>query len=490
MSSQKPAQTPPTTPSLRGAQGVSAVVLVVILLLVVLLLWPNVGDSERTPGAESETHTPAPAESPTQQAKLSESTIARLDDALAGSTAQSAAAVVIDPESGQQLYAASPDDLLLPASNQKIVTELSVLHFLGADRRLATTVVDGQDDDTVVLVAGGDTLLAPGQGDPHAVQGRAGIADLAHQAAQTMDLSEGSSTVTVQVDTSLFTGSGLNDSWLPGDIAGGEVGPVSPMAFGSHAVLSDNNQPTGSYDSDAASSVADVFASTLSQKLTERTGRSIAVEVGESVDTPADPLVPADQQDSVTELARVESATIQEQSTIMMRESDNRLAESLCRVAAVSAGQPGDSEGARSAITQAMKEVLGQDLVPQDGAVLSDCAGVSPDNRMTAALLGEVLAAAARESDGAHRVMGDTFPTPGEGTLSDRFHAPEATAGRERVRAKTGTLHGVTALSGEVITEDDDRFIAVVILNDTADRQAARDSSDRFFAALAQSKAA
>lgn len=472
-----------------------AVALAAVLLLVALFAWPGwARDSTSTQesGAGSVPSTASPSAAPTSSddddpVELSDATVGALDSTLDGSTAQVAGAVVIDPGSGNRLYERMPDEHLVPASNQKILTELALLHFVDPQKRLATTVVTGDTADTVVLVGGGDTLLAPGAGDSQAVDGHAGIADLARLTAEKLDLDASTSTLTVDVDAGMFTGSGINDAWLPGDIASGEVGPVSPMAFASHRTVTADGQQTGSYDSNAAQRVADVFAAALGDELTQREDRPVTVQVGAMVDTSADPLKPADQQQGVTEVARVESATVREQATVMMENSDNRLSETLCRVTAVAAGQTGDSEGARTTMTRALDKVLGENTVQDNGVVISDCAGVSAQNQVSAAVLGELLLDSVQNPESGHAAMLSTLPTAGEsGTLTDRFQAPEAAAGRGNAQAKTGTLHGVTALSGQVRTGDGEPLIVVVLLNGTADQGAARNASDTFFSAVAQ----
>lgn len=419
---------------------------------------------------------------------LTQETVARLDAALLQSSSRSSAAVVVEPTTGEQLYSRETQRTLLPASNQKIFAALSVFHHVDSDQRLATTVVRGQRPDSVVLVAGGDSLLAVGQSQEAEVEGHAGVGTLARETAQELAGSDLPPRLTVEVDTSVFQGPVLNDAWLPGDLGNAEIGPVAPMAFGSHTVPGPDGAPTGSYDSDAATTVGQSFVQALSRELSEQTGRSVDVQLGGSVDTAADPMKSAGEQDGVQEIARVESATITEQTRVMMENSDNRLAETLCRVAAVGAGQPGSVDGARSAMAQALDEALGRDVVAEDGVVLSDCAGVAPTNRTSVQVLADVLVLGARDPDGHYAPLIATLPVAGvSGTLVDRFDDPQEAAGRTAVRAKTGTLRGVTALSGEVTTADGRPLIAVVLLNDTAGAEVSRDGVDTFFAVLAES---
>ena len=81
--------------------------------------------------------------------------------------------VVADGATGQVLGSSSPDKLMTPASTQKLFTGVAALSSSLADSTLDTRAVL-VDDNTVVLVGGGDMMLSAGHGDPDAVNGRAG----------------------------------------------------------------------------------------------------------------------------------------------------------------------------------------------------------------------------------------------------------------------------------------------------------------------------
>ena len=97
-----------------------------------------------------------------------------------------AAATVKEAGQDTALAGRSPGKPMVPASNQKVLTALSVAEHVAPQERLATTVVAGEEPGELTLVAGGDTLLAPGAGDPEAVNGHAGLGTLAQRTAETM----------------------------------------------------------------------------------------------------------------------------------------------------------------------------------------------------------------------------------------------------------------------------------------------------------------
>jgi len=72
------------------------------------------------------------------------------------------------------------------------------------------------------------------------------------------------------------------------------------------------------------------------------------------------------------------------------------------------------------------------------------------------------------------------------GSLSNRFSAGDTAVGAGRVRAKTGTLTGVTSLSGLVTTAQGRPLVFVVLGTDTPDTLSARRALDRFAARLAE----
>ena len=74
--------------------------------------------------------------------------------------------VVRDAFTGQTLYTKDTDKARTPASTAKLLTALAVGTTLDPRGTLPTTVVQGSRADQIVLVAGGDTMLAKGAGSP------------------------------------------------------------------------------------------------------------------------------------------------------------------------------------------------------------------------------------------------------------------------------------------------------------------------------------
>ena len=97
-------------------------------------------------------------------------------------------------------------------------------------------------------------------------------------------------------------------------------------------------------------------------------------------------------------------------------------------------------------------------------AVLVDGSGLSRGNRLTADALVALLRHMERHPQAA--VFREGLPLAGiDGTLTRRFGG---TAAERNVRAKTGYLTGVAALSGYLNTAAGERLAFAVLLNDPA----------------------
>ncbi|HET6967740.1 MAG TPA: D-alanyl-D-alanine carboxypeptidase, partial [Ornithinibacter sp.] len=138
------------------------------------------------------------------------------DPALEGATGIS----VRDGVTGREVYALDADTPRVPASSAKLLAALAVADGLDLGARMSTRVVALADSSDLVLVAGGDTLLAPGEGDPDEVAGRAGLADLAAQVADALAPS-GRTTVRLRLDLSWAPGPRYPSTWNPNDVRDG-----------------------------------------------------------------------------------------------------------------------------------------------------------------------------------------------------------------------------------------------------------------------------
>lgn len=370
------------------------------------------------------------------------------------------ALVVRDGQTGAVLFDRDGASLRIPASTTKILSAAAIGQAFRAEDTLRTRVVAGSDPAEIVLVAGGDSLLAPGRGNPRAVAGRAGLADLADQVATKLAAAARTS-VTLSVDVTYAAGPPLAPTWGAGFRPLGLTGPVAMLGRSDQRA-----RPGKAAPADPVGSTRDAFA----QRLRER-GLQVTVSREPAPATAA----------AATAYGSVESAPVRDLLALAMTESDNALTEILARQGAVRSGAKGDfaSTGAWI-VSQVAALGLGT-----GGVVLRDASGLSRENRVTARLLADLLVLG---HDGRHPVLGAALgglPIGGlTGTLGDRFDTDSTRGAAGRTRAKTGTLTGASALAGGVV-DHSGRLLVFAGLVAGAGTSDARAALDRFVAVIA-----
>lgn len=438
----------------------TAVALLVAALLVlgVAVVVPLISRGSRPPAdlpaaaATSPTATPPgrpvlPAdvrgEAPPDPATLR----AALDPVLAAAPLRpGVGAVVVDPATGAVLYddeAASPR---VPASLAKLVTAAAALRALGPQTLLRTRVLAGGPGE-LVLVGGGDPLLA----------GRT-LDGLAEHAADALRAQGGAAAVSVLVDDSLFAGPAVSPHWLPSYVPHAVVAPVSALAV--------RRAPGEVAASDPALAAGRRFAARLRAEGVAVTG----------------PVRRGRAAEGAAELGAVSSAPVALLAEEALVASDNDVAEVLARLVAVAEGRPATSEAAVGAVADVVTRlgVAPGELRLLDGSGLARGAAVSP------AALARLLTLAISPEHPELRPLLTGLPVAGfTGTLSERFPATGSGAGA--VRAKTGTLTGVSALAGTV-RDAKGRVLVFAVLADEVPAGAtkrARAALDRFAGTLA-----
>lgn len=328
-----------------------------------------------------------------------------------------------------------------PASVTKVLTSVAVLEAYGPERRFETsTTLQGS---TVTLVGGGDASLT--------------TSDLDELAAETARELGTTKSVTLAFDDTLFGGPTLSPTWRR-TYLGEEVGGIT-------ALLVDHggSQSTG-YSRDPSLQAAEQFRKALVKRGIKVNGK------------------PARGTKAGTQLAIRQGDTLREIVEYTLQHSDNQLAEVLARQVGLAAGTP-TFDGSTAAITATLKE-LGIDTT---GLVLRDGSGLSRQNQIPPTLLVSTLQTAASPNRPELAPAMTGLPVAGwVGSLSRRFNF-DAEPGRGRVRAKTGTLTGVSGLSGIAIDARGTPFVVVLMADGFKPEQTldVRDALDDAITAVA-----
>jgi serine-type D-Ala-D-Ala carboxypeptidase/endopeptidase (penicillin-binding protein 4) len=346
-------------------------------------------------------------------------------------------AYVIDANSGKALIDINSEQPMIPASTLKIFTGIAAMDVLGSQTRFETVVK--REGSLLTIVGGGDPTLVsqtpenwrgkpPGSEQPPSVDQ---LADLAVTA-----IGQTSESFVVNFDDSLFAEPQAHPTWPDLYVRTGEVAPAQglTMDFGindSEAVMKDPPQ-----------SVAQYFADAL-------TARGIPAILGERKLA----------GETATVLTSIKSATVTDIVERMITTSNNTMAEFLAHHVGGASGAF-TYDGGASATIQALTTAQ----IDLTGVTILDGSGLSRSNFASAKSLVSALSYA-NSSDGAAWANLSGLPVAGiSGTLVDRYELGEP--GRGTVRAKTGTLSKVVALSGTIVDASGDLLIFTFLAND------------------------
>jgi D-alanyl-D-alanine carboxypeptidase/D-alanyl-D-alanine-endopeptidase (penicillin-binding protein 4) len=245
---------------------------------------------------------------PTAAALSAQVDAALADPVLGGRLAVS----VVDVAAGEVLLERDAGTPLLPASTAKIVTSVAALTAVDPQLRLRTRVLAGPLPGDVVLVGGGDTMLASSR-EAVVTPGDARLDLLASRVAAVL----GDTPLNrVLVDDTLYGGPVLGPGWRPTYVPEGHVAPVMALMVDGGRVRPDRRARSA----DPALAAGEAFAALV------RPG----AEVLRGTAAPG-----------AAELASVDSAPVAALVERMLTTSDNDLAEALARQVALAQGAAG-----------------------------------------------------------------------------------------------------------------------------------------------------
>ncbi|MEO6604593.1 MAG: D-alanyl-D-alanine carboxypeptidase/D-alanyl-D-alanine-endopeptidase [Aeromicrobium sp.] len=342
----------------------------------------------------------------------------------------------------------------VPASTAKLLTGFAALQTIGPQTRFNTRVVSS--GNKLVLVGGGDPYLVTKLPKKPGRSFRADLTTLAARTAAALKRDNVDS-VSLGYDASLFTGPSASPDWKASFVTDNIVTPVS-------ALWADQGVVGGVRSGDPAESAARTFA-----RLLEDRGLKVSGDP-DSVKAPQ----------SVTPVASVQSATVAQIVSAMVRTSDNLAAEVLLRQVAVASKKPASFDGGTEAVTEALDRAS----IDTTGLRLRDGSGLSSADRVSPTTLAQTVLASLASLPTA-TLLSDLPVSGFSGTLADRFSKSKGAYGL--VRAKTGTLTGVHSLAGYVLEADGLPVIFAVMSDGTPDVApvSAEAALDRVAAAIA-----
>jgi D-alanyl-D-alanine carboxypeptidase/D-alanyl-D-alanine-endopeptidase (penicillin-binding protein 4) len=362
-----------------------------------------------------------------------------------------------------EALAVRPDLSLAPASALKLTTAAAFLAEVGGKGRFTTTVKAPRPDSNGVvhgdltIFGGGDPLLAtPGY-----------VATRRHPPTPATDFTKlvaavraaGIRHVTggIAVNDALFDAERRVPSWSAGYTQTGDVGPLGALAV---------NDGFSSYTprlvaaADPAMAAGDELRAELAADGVIVDG-AIRRTNARASQVDGDPIT-------------VDSAPFADVVGEMLRESDNNTAELLLKQLAVHEG----AAGTRAAGVDKRKAALRKLGVDSNGISAIDGSGLERSDRATCHALLSTLTT----KPGGYDVETMLATAGRTGTLNDRFNASPLAG---KLRAKTGSLDGVTALVGVADESAPTKVHFAFVSNGSFTDAGGKALQDRVVAALA-----
>ncbi len=440
--------------------------------------------------------------------------------------------MAVSLERGDTLLALDPDRPLAPASNQKLFTTAAALHHLGPEYRFPTFLLtDGEIRDGVLE----GNLILYGTGDPAISDKVLGSASAVWKAFASTLKDSGVHTVSgdLVADASYFQGPGHGPSWSTRYLDNSYAAPVSALSFAENIVtfhirggppgsparvrlapegarlpvintsvsipgdsrrslflgrrdLSGVIEIEGRIGSDSREvsrrmTVADpprYAASALLNSLSQagivvRGSVVPAYSTEESPVSRARVLAPAFRRGSGPNLRTLSvhySPPLRELIQILNKESNNLYAETLLfTVGRVVTGE-GSFKGGTEALSTYLREIVG---LSEGEYRVEDGSGLSRTNRTTASGVIRLL----RHVSGTEHadLFWASLPEAGNSRELRRMYQ-SAAAGN--LRAKTGTIRRVSALSGIVHTSEGEPVLFSIISNNVPSSSRAKRIED------------
>ena len=421
--------------------------------------------------------------------------------------------LVYSLDSGETIFSIDPASAIAPASNIKLLTTAAALQRLGPDYRFRTYLLSSAPVKNGVLQ--GDLTLY-GTGDPGLSDRFYGSKDEVFQLLvddlQAAGVTEVSGDLIA--DASFFPGPLRDEGWEQRDLNEHFTAPISALSYNenvvsfrirpgsvgappnvetipAHSALNVENTATTVANrarprlailredplkpvritGRMSSSSRDVwrqmtvavpadFAGASFRAVLEDRGIPVTGST-RRVELPVESVVrrlsgPALGKPAARILARHTSRPLAEYLEIVNKESNNLFAELIFRAT----GRAASGIGSPSASALAVRETLVTLGVDTEGLFQVDGSGLSGENRVSAASFVDLIR---RISEGS--MWPDYWASLPRAGTSYELGRMYQTAAANNLRAKTGTIDGVSALTGMVRTQDGERLAFSLMVN-------------------------
>ena len=399
--------------------------------------------------------------------------------------------ILIKPLSSEKiLYSQDSQKYFIPASNMKLFTTAAALQQLGADFRIRTSIYDD----------GNGVLRVVGRGDPSFKNAQLTILSKQLYQQEIRQINQ------LIADDSYFQGEVVNPSWEWEDIQADYGAPINSFILNENATVLtflpqtigeplklkwtepteayrwkiENNSVTTEADKpsfvevnrDLKGQILRIKGQLAINSQPEITGLAVFDPVAnfirqfrqnlsrQGITVKETVIKNLSQNQQEKEIATVESPPLSELLLETNVNSNNLYAEALLRSLAIKKPEEKNQNTADVGL-QVVRETLTQLGVAPAGYVIVDGSGLSRKNLTTPAALVQLLQGIDKSPQAA--VFRASLPISGvKGSLKNRFLN---TAAAGIVQAKTGSMTGISTLSGYMNAPDYEPLVFSIMVN-------------------------
>jgi D-alanyl-D-alanine carboxypeptidase/D-alanyl-D-alanine-endopeptidase (penicillin-binding protein 4) len=340
-------------------------------------------------------------------------------------------AVVLNAETGEVLYDRDANKPAATASVMKTLTAAAALMTLGPNFRATTKVFSDPASKSVIsLVGGGDvTLSKTGAGVQSVYKDAPKLSTLATQVRVWAERNNVTQIDEIILDSTLFSGSAWESSWLRSDQKDGWISEVTALQT----------------DGDRVRPAA--FTSPKTGRPVLSAGEAFKKELGSLAQTAL--LVESPTPVGFVEIASVQSQPMSKWITHILQTSENIESEMIAKLVSKDLG----FDGSFDSFDPAFKRALGTTGLDFTGVSVRDASGLSQLNMVTPKFMAELMRLVNSEFADFGQIK-RSLPIAGEsGTLGGRFKGDikDATG---KILAKNGYIIGVHTLNGIINAQD------------------------------------
>jgi serine-type D-Ala-D-Ala carboxypeptidase/endopeptidase (penicillin-binding protein 4) len=341
---------------------------------------------------------------------------------------------------GDTLYTRNAYQYFVPASILKVFTAESALLFMGPEYKFPTVFATDAGSINNGVLQGNLYLIH--SGDPSLT-----YYDLSDLMKALKEKNIQRIAGNVYIDTSAYDQEIYGPGWISNDTRFCYAAPISASIINHNCMVVQVKRGKASQGMSSVVTNIIHYNKSLIQSLFQRNGIYISGSILPGVAPQKTPII-----------ASHFSKPLRDLITEMLKKSDNIIAGSLFKkMGELYANQPGSWQNGGSAVKQILQQKMGVDIGRMN---ILDGSGLSRNNQIAPAQMLQVLDFAYHNNATNYDFI-SALPVAGvDGTLKNRMQNIRA-----KVRAKTGTMNGVVALAGYVITKENEPVAFVIIIN-------------------------